>query len=161
MIEQHIHELSSPDLWTRIHAEVELRVHGAGALDALTALIDDATQPSEVRWRAAHALGMIGDRRALETLTHALHDSSSDVQYYAAWALGKIGDIDGFEALADTLNSPTVEEQANFAVAMALVQIDRARGLAVLHAALNGDNDAARRVALGALATLEGQGRVS
>jgi HEAT repeat protein len=148
-------DLSNPDWWTRISTEVALRHAGAAALDGLIALLDDSAQPNDARWRAAHALGMIGEKRALPHLIAALRDPSSDVQYFAAWALGKIGDGQSFTALADVLNSPTIEEQANFAAAMSLAQIDRRRGLDVLRAALDGDNDAARRVAMGALATLE------
>jgi HEAT repeat protein len=46
-----------------------------------------------VRWRAANALGKIGDPRAVEPLIQALKDEKLDVRGYAAIALGRIGEI--------------------------------------------------------------------
>ena len=146
--------LNSPDWWTRIHAEVTLREQGTGALGDLTHLLNDPAQPTDARWRAAHALGMIADRGALDALTQALRDPSSDIQYFAAWSLGRIGDLSSFDALQSVLNSTKLEEQANYAAAMSMVQIDRQRGLAILRQTLSSENEAARRVAMGALASL-------
>jgi HEAT repeat protein len=128
---------------------------GAVALDALIELLNDESQPVEARWRAAHLLGGIGDRRAIPALINALRDPSSDVQYYAAWALGVLRDPQGFNPLQAILNGTKLEEQANYAAAISLVQIDHERGLATLRQTLTADNEAARRVARGALASLE------
>lgn len=47
----------------------------------------------EVRIRAAEALGMIGDPRAIKPLTTALTDKNPDVRKYAFEALHKIRDV--------------------------------------------------------------------
>ncbi len=159
MLQTWIKDLNSPDWWTRIEAENAIRdagAHDSSVIDALANLLVDAAQANEPRWRAAHALGVLRAKAAIPALASVLRDPSSDVQYYAAWSLGKIGDPAGFEALKSVLHSTTVEEQANFAAAIALVQIDRERGLQALHAALTDENEAARRVARGALATING-----
>lgn len=149
--------LNHPDWWTRLQAERALHDLSGASLDALMALLSDLAQPNESRWRAAHALGVIRDARALPALTTALRDESSDVQYFAAWSLGRLGDPGSMDALTGVLHARKLEEQANFAAAMALVQIDRTRGLAALRQTLTSENEAARRVAYGALATLNAE----
>jgi HEAT repeat protein len=47
---------------------------------------------------AAHALGDIGDERAVDVLLQLLKDEFKDVQVSAAYALGKIGDERGVGA---------------------------------------------------------------
>lgn len=44
------------------------------------------------RWKAAEALGRIGDPRAVEELIGTLWDDDARVRLKAAWALGRIGD---------------------------------------------------------------------
>ena len=44
------------------------------------------------RWKAAEALGRLGDPDAVEPLIDALWDDDSRVRLKAAWALGQIGD---------------------------------------------------------------------
>jgi HEAT repeat protein len=44
------------------------------------------------RWKAAEALGRIGDPAAVEELIGTLWDDDDRVRLKAAWALGRIGD---------------------------------------------------------------------
>ena len=44
------------------------------------------------RWKAAEALGRMGDSGAVDPLIEALWDDGSRVRLKAAWALGMIGD---------------------------------------------------------------------
>jgi HEAT repeat protein len=149
-----IEALKSADQRERIHAEHELRLVGDAAFDDLIMLLEDASNGDEARWRAAYLLGVLGDKRAVSVLSAALSDNSSDVQYHAAWALGKLRDPVGFSALEKVLHSTTLEEQANYAAAVALVGIDRDAGLKALQAAMISGNEAAQRVARGAFINL-------
>ena len=55
----------------------------------LNLLLDD----DEVsRWKAAEALGRIGDPAAVDDLISTLWDDDARVRLKAAWALGRIGD---------------------------------------------------------------------
>jgi HEAT repeat protein len=44
------------------------------------------------RWKAAEALGRIGDPKAVDELISTLWDDDARVRLKAAWALGRIGD---------------------------------------------------------------------
>jgi HEAT repeat protein len=44
------------------------------------------------RWKAAEALGRMGDPRAVDELISTLWDDDARVRLKAAWALGQIGD---------------------------------------------------------------------
>ena len=54
------------------------------------ALLSDDDESS--RWKAAEALGRIGDPEAVEELVGTLWDDDRRVRLKAAWALGRIGD---------------------------------------------------------------------
>jgi len=51
------------------------------------------------RWKAAEALGRMGDPRAVDDLIGALWDDDSRVRLKAAWALGRIGDMRAYAPL--------------------------------------------------------------
>lgn len=146
--------LKSRDVRESVRAEHDLRLAGVRAVDELIALLNDPASGDDARWRAANLLGVLGDKRALSALIAALGDPSSDVQYHAAWALGTLGESAGFAPLEKVLHSTKFEEQANYAAAVALVRIDRAAGLHALEAAIAQGNEAAQRVARGALINL-------
>lgn len=57
------------------------------------------------RWKAAEALGTLGDSTAIEPLLEALKDPFVDVQWLAAKSLGKIGDSRCVEPLINALKS--------------------------------------------------------
>ena len=49
-------------------------------------------EDAEVREQAAWALGMIGDRSALNALTEAMNDEDPGVRKNAMWALSRVFD---------------------------------------------------------------------
>ena len=59
-----------------------------GDVEGLIGALEDSD--ADVRWKAAYALGEIGDERAVEPLIEALKDSNKDVRENAAEALKKI-----------------------------------------------------------------------
>ena len=63
-------------------------------MDERTAhFIDLLSDDDEVsRWKAAEALGRIGDPGAVDELIGTLWDDDARVRLKAAWALGQIGD---------------------------------------------------------------------
>ena len=60
------------------------------------------------RWRAAEALGKIGDRRAIEPLLGKVKDEEWNVRSHVAIALGDIGDTRGVEPLLEMLKDESV-----------------------------------------------------
>lgn len=152
MIEGLIKRLSANDTWERLMAESALRDIDATA--ALIALLGDATQPLEARWRALFLLAAFGGDDAINALIAARHDKSIDVRQSAVWALGTMGDRRVFELLAAVFADPDEEEQLRFVTASTLAQLDHQRALPLLHAALDGSQDAQRRAARAVLANL-------
>jgi hypothetical protein len=65
---------------------------GKGAIPAAIRLLEDTTEDTGVRTRAAGCLGKLGDPRAVETLIASLRDDVPYVRESAASALGEIGD---------------------------------------------------------------------
>ncbi|OPX62495.1 MULTISPECIES: HEAT repeat domain-containing protein [unclassified Methanoregula] len=59
-------------------------------LEHFIAMLSDDDEVS--RWKAAEALGRIGDPAAVDELIGALWDDNANVRMKAAWALGQIGD---------------------------------------------------------------------
>jgi HEAT repeat protein len=62
-----------------------------GRLEYFTRMLTDDDEIN--RWKAAEALGRLGDPGAVEPLIDALWDDDSRVRLKAAWALGQIGDL--------------------------------------------------------------------
>jgi hypothetical protein len=94
---------------------------------AVEPLINELHHPNlEVRWRAAEALGKIGDPRAVEGLTKALNDQIDIVSLHAAEALGKIGDPRAVEALIEALDNPSVAVSSPSAIALGKIGDPRA-----------------------------------
>lgn len=70
-------------------------------------LIQALRDPSAAaRHNAAHTLGKIGDRRAIDGLIAALGDGDAPVRLKAAYALGQIGEARGAEGLVSLLADP-------------------------------------------------------
>jgi HEAT repeat protein len=67
--------------------------NGAGNEERLAYFIRKLMDDDEInRWKAAEALGRLGDPGAVEPLIDALWDDDPRVRLKAAWALGQIGD---------------------------------------------------------------------
>jgi len=117
---------------------------GTTANDALRALVelDDSSAVSKlltalghqdpwVRWRAAAALGDLGDPRAVEPLIAALGDL--DVRHHAVPALGKLGDERAFDPLVEALR----DQELQHASALALGELGDARAVPLIVEALD------------------------
>jgi HEAT repeat protein/MFS-type transporter involved in bile tolerance (Atg22 family) len=84
-------------------AELE-RLRSPLAVEELTNALDDVSP--EVRERAAHALGTIGDARAIPALAAKLTDPAAGIAEIAADALGEIRDKSGVAPLISVLHGP-------------------------------------------------------
>lgn len=81
-----IEGLYGPDKAERAKCMEELVRCGKTAVIPLINILDDDSWV--VRYRAAEALGLIGDERALTALTGSLQDEKDHVRYMAAKGLG-------------------------------------------------------------------------
>jgi len=79
-----------------------------------------------VRWKAAEALGRIGDKRAVEPLIHALKDEDWYVRWKAAEALGRIGDKRAVEPLIQALKDEDSDVRREAAEALGKIGDKRA-----------------------------------
>jgi len=93
-----------------------------------------------VRRDAAHALGELGDERAVEPLLARLKDSVWMVRAAAAWALGELGDARAVEPLIVALQDP--EGWVRGMAASALGEIGDTRAIEPLLASLEDDRPA-------------------
>ena len=89
-----------PDSRIQLNALHALINIGEPAVEPLIKALKDAN--SEIRQRAANALGFLGDIRAVEPLIEVLNDTTI-IQSNAAGALGKIGDARAVEPLIEIL----------------------------------------------------------
>lgn len=85
-----IARLSNPDKAVRAEAMRGLAAIGRPAVPACVTLLQDGDW--RVRYRAAEALGLIGDEKVYTPLIAALGDEKDHVRYMAAKGLGQLGD---------------------------------------------------------------------
>ncbi|HEY9797045.1 MAG TPA: HEAT repeat domain-containing protein [Leptolyngbyaceae cyanobacterium] len=104
---------------------------------------------SDVRSRAAWALGKIGNAQAVDALIAALNDSKSNVRRQAAEALGKIGNAQAVDALIAALNHFDCDVRST--AVWVLGEMDNAQAVEALIAALNHFDCNVREVAAEAL----------
>ena len=102
MTEELIQNLYAPEKETRADATRKLINVGAPAVEGLLACLSDDLW--FVRYRAAEALGAIGDPRSCGPLTAALADPKDHVRYMAAKSLGKMGVSGAKEQLVSLLD---------------------------------------------------------
>ncbi len=88
---------------------------GSGSLERLLA---DGSVRRQVRWRAARALGDIGDEGSLGVLCQALEDESLVVRWEAASALGKVGGSLAVDALVGALDDESYQVRKKAAQAI-------------------------------------------
>ncbi len=125
--------------------ESKIRHAAAGALVEIGApaveplLVALRNEDMAVRYRAAYALGDIGDRRAVEPLIAALKDAYGDVRRAAATALGKIGDLRAVEPLLAMFNNDREDQYIRRACAEALGKISDLRAVEPLVRAARSD----------------------
>ena len=78
---------------------------GSEAVKGLIEQLDN--DDPDARYGAAHALGMIGDRRAIPALLQSLEDPEASVRYWAAEALGRLRAEEAITALIEMLRDPS------------------------------------------------------
>lgn len=137
MTEQLIQGLYASEKEARARAGWELIRVGSPAVEGLlTCLSDDIWV---VRYRAAEALGEIGDGRSCEPLTAALADPKDHVRYMAAKSLGKMGTSAAKEQLVPLLHDEN--EYVRRITAQSLGLVGDGAEIAVLQAARAGETD--------------------
>jgi HEAT repeat protein len=140
--------LKSPRESERQRAARVLWRIGAPAVVPLIALVQDGNSASETRASAAHALGVIGDKRATKPLLSLLKDERYFVRQQAAWALGHMGEA----AVTDVVemarsSSPATREAA----VEALGNIKSSGSIEALLSSLSDQNQNVRAAAVKAL----------
>jgi len=119
------------------HAEAASTLIAFGSR-AVPPLIDalESDGPWLTTYRAAEALGQIGDRRATGPLIHALHHPHSNVRWSAIWALAAVGDsralwalrrVAGTEASRTSWGEPVADTAA-----LAVTQLETRSALGLL-----------------------------
>lgn len=105
----------------------------------------------EVRYRAAMALGDLGDPAAVEPLGRALKDENSGVRWEAAEALGKIG-APAAGVLAGAVRDE--DDDIRWRAAIALGEIGNDRAIEALIGALSDEDAYVRSRAVNSLASI-------
>jgi HEAT repeat protein len=122
IVRQHIKGLRDQDLRTRLQAGSALVELGIPVVEPLLASFSDPN--SEVRWRAAVALGWLGGVQAVASLSQTLRtDESWEVRQNAAWALGQIADAQAITSLTGAVDNDE-DEQVRIISALALTQFE-------------------------------------
>jgi len=126
------------------------RVKSLKAATLLRSLLADPDR--DIRARAAHALGLIGDPNFTPDLLKALRDPAWPVRAMAAKALGRLGRPEAVAALTEMLKDKEWWVRINAAEGLRSMGD---RGLAALVGAIEAEDRYARHAAV---ATLEGAG---
>lgn len=114
----YIQQLGSEDKDISCSAEQSLVRMGSIAVEPLLQALN--SEDPQTRFRAAYALGKIGDPRAFDPLLRATQDSNEAVRYDAVIALGDLGDSRAIEPLLQMLLGG---EELDSPAAMALRKI--------------------------------------
>ncbi|WP_305066610.1 HEAT repeat domain-containing protein [Methanoculleus sp.] len=140
--------LSDPDKAVRAGAMHALVAIGNPAVPACIALLQN--DDWKVRYRAAEALGLIGDGEAYAPLTAALDDEKDHVRYMAAKGLGLLGDPRAVARLRAMQHDEN--EFVRRSAARSLSMIGGEEAVLALRAALEGEaTDGVRAAILEAL----------
>jgi HEAT repeat protein len=153
-IKQLVHTLTTGDPAAQQSAADALADLGEGAREAVPALIQAAaSSDAGTRWRAARALGVIGDLQAAAALRDLTADGDVLVRSQAIFALGRLKAADerSLEIIVDRLSDQ--DAQVRRAAIRALRLVDAPRGMMVpLIVKLLSDSDQA--VAMRALSAI-------
>ncbi|HDR73101.1 MAG TPA: HEAT repeat domain-containing protein [Methanoculleus sp.] len=131
-IEGLVDALHDPDKQVRACAVEGLVGIGARGVPALIAALND--EQWVVRYRAAEALGRIGDEAGLSSLEHALGDEKDHVRYMAAKGLERYARPSSVDVLASCLEDEN--EYVRTRAVRTLGAIGGARVYALLRARL-------------------------
>ncbi len=154
-LEPLLSRLADPDKAVRAEAMQGLVAIGRPAVPACIALLQNADW--RVRYRAAEALGLIGDAAAYAPLTAALGDEKDHVRYMAAKGLGLLGDPGAVSHLAAVQRDSN--EFVRRSAAGSLGRIGGEEAIRALRAALADETaDGVREAILAALHDVETDG---
>ena len=120
-IDNLIRCLAHPRNEKAMNAESRLINIGESAVEALIKACDSPNR--QVRFRAAFALGRIGDARALDALLKLANDADEFVQYDAVLALGSLGDAGAVPYLVELAKNACDDEVLSSAAVSALRDI--------------------------------------
>ncbi|WP_292527224.1 HEAT repeat domain-containing protein [Methanoculleus sp.] len=148
----HLYRLSDPDKRIRAEATHRLVELGRPAVPACIALLGNSDW--KVRYRAAEALGLIGDREAYAPLVSILGDEKDHVRYMAAKGLGLLGDSRAVTHLGAMLGDEN--EFVRRSAASSLGNLGGREAVGMLRAALR--DEAAEGVRAAILAALRDAG---
>ncbi len=140
--------LKSPRESERQRAARVLWRIGAPAVEPLIAVVHDSGMASETRASAAHALGVIADKRATKPLLALLRDERYFVRQQAAWALGQMGESAVVNVVEMARSSAPATREAAIE---ALGNIRSSGSIDALIAALSDQNQNVRAAAVKAL----------
>jgi HEAT repeat protein len=122
-----IESLHDRDKQVRACAVEGLVAIGSGAVPALIAALQDEWWV--VRYRAAEALGKIGDERALKSLENAICDEKDHVRYMAAKGLGFFARQSSVDPLARRLEDDNEYVRKRAAISLGSIGGERARAM--------------------------------
>lgn len=143
-----ISRLSDREKAVRVEAMHGLVAIGRPAVPACIALLRNSDW--KVRYRAAEALGLLGDGEAYAPLIAALDDEKDHVRYMAAKGLGLLGDLRAAGRLGRMRDDEN--EFVRRSVARSLGAIGGEEAVLALHEALNSETvDGVRAAILEAL----------
>ena len=135
-----VRALASGDQSVRRYACEGLGVAEEDIFSYLVRSLEDAS--AGIRRAAAHALGKLGDQRALEPLRQALYDGEAGVRRDAVKSLGQLKAV---EALIEALSHP--DEGVRRSAVSALDDLKDPRAVEPLIAALGDEDSSVRQVA--------------
>jgi len=117
-VELFIRALGDPEKAVRAQATRALADAGEPASDRLITLLGDPDW--KIRYRAAEALGMMKERRAVSPLIGLLSDEKDHVRYMAAKSLGALGSPEACGALEARLSdeNPYIQRMAESVLSM-------------------------------------------
>jgi len=173
-VRELVHALNEPNRWSTIRLADILTSMGRGVVDELVSYFDSLKLPgklaaldilarirplhvvpwlearldapeADVRARACHALGAVGDPRTAPVLVGALADPAWPVRAMAAKALGRLGRDEAVAPLADALRDPEWWVRSNAARALRALG---SRGAEALEKTLDSDDRFAREQAV-------------
>ncbi len=155
VVQNLIAALHDPDKGVRTMAVQALVELGTPAVDPLLDLLDD--RHWVVRYRAAEALGLIGDQRAVKPLVDMLADEKDHVRYMAAKGLGRIGGPEEVDSLINALFDCNEFVRRSAATALGAIGGEPAR--AALHRAAEKETDPAVKTAIAGAIRKTGDGQ--
>jgi HEAT repeat protein len=149
-MQEIIARLNDPDTQARIQAAAELRACGEAALRPLADALTPGL-PEEMRWRAAAALGWMGDPRSLDALIGQLDGAEYELKFNLVWALGQLGSPDAIPALRDVVwMEGEKEHDIRYVAALSLARLGQAD---LLRASLDTEHEQVYRIVHAALET--------